>query len=443
MSRHPPTPTPHPVVGNTYQFGRSPFEFITEAKAEHGDVFNIDLFGRPDLIVLTHPKYVRQVLVDDTDAFAKTEDFSRAFGDGILAIDDDRWADQNQLLLPMFQQERIRDHTDTIHERVRRRLDTWEPGDVVDVEAQMNGLALEILFAVVLGRDLEVGEEDHLREAANRLGYWFKPISWTLPVWFPTPARRKFREARETLSEEGERLLTERREAGMEGDDLLTTLLQAADGDAPVEMTDEQIYDQMVTMIFAGHETTATVMTFAWYLIATHPAVRKQLHEELDAVLGDDPPTAETLPDLEFLECVLSETMRLYPPVHTIPRRTRVDVEIGDYHVPTSQEIHLSILQIHRDERFYDDPLGFHPERWQQDDDAADDDRDQFAFVPFGAGRRSCLGRPLALTEAKVVLATVMQQYDLEATRRAVELGGQITSKPKEGVPMRVSALDD
>ncbi|MFC4358974.1 cytochrome P450 [Halobium salinum] len=443
MTSRPPTPAPHPVVGNTYQFAQSPFEFIDKAKDDHGDVFNIDLFGRPDLYVLTHPDHVRQVLVDEPEAFAKTQDFARAFGDGLLAIDDARWADHNRMLQPMFQAERIREHTDVIRERVERRLDTWEAGDVIDVEAQMNGLALEILFAVVLGRDLGVGEDDHLREAANRLGYWFEPISWTLPSWVPTPARRKFRDARATLREEGERLIDERREEGVDGDDLLSTLLRASEGDAPVELSDEQIYDQMVTMIFAGHETTATVMTFAWYLLATHPAVRRRLHEELDAVLGDEPPTADTLGELDYLDHVVNETMRLYPPVHTIPRRTRLDVEVGDYRIPAGEEVHLSVLQIHRDGRFYEDPLGFHPERWDDEEDAGDeDDRENFAFVPFGAGRRSCLGRPLALTEAKTVLATVMQRCDLEATKRAVELGGRITSKPKEGVPMRVTPLD-
>ncbi|MFC6724210.1 cytochrome P450 [Halobium palmae] len=440
-SRRPPAPKPHPVIGNTYQFAKSPFDFVTRAKEEHGDVVSIDLFGRGTLNVATHPEHIREVLVDDSEAYAKTRDFSRAFGDGLLAIDDTRWSEHNRMLQPMFRGDRIREHTDTIRERVERRIDGWAVGDAVEIESQMNGLALEILFAVVLGRDLGVGEDEHLREAANRLGYWFEPISWTLPEWLPTPARRKFRDARTTLREEGQRLIAERREEGVEGDDLLSTLLRASEGDAPVELTDEQIYDQMVTMIFAGHETTATAMTFAWYLLATHPAARRRLHEELDEVLGDEPPTAEDLADLEFLEDLLSETMRLYPPVHTIPRRTRVDVDLGDYRIPAGEEVHLSVLQVHRDDRFYDDPMAFHPERWAEDSDAGED-RDEFAYVPFGAGRRSCLGRALALTEAKVVLATICQRYELEATKRAVELGGRITSRPKEGIEMRVTERD-
>jgi cytochrome P450 len=438
--REPPTPDPHPVVGNTYQFARSPFGFVERAKNDHGDAFRISLLGRGDIHVLTHPEYLRRVLVDDPESFAKTRDFSRAFGDGLLAIDDSRWADHNRMLQPLFQGDRIRERADAIRERVERRIDTWEDGETVDVESQMNDLALEVLFAVVLGRDLGVDEGPELREAANRLGYWFEPISWTLPEWLPTPARYRFWDARSTLRAESERLVAARRAEGVGGDDLLSTLLRASVGDAPVELTDEQIHDQMVTMIFAGHETTATVMTFAWYLLATHPAIRRRLHEELDDVLGDDLPTAEDLEDLEFLEDVLSETMRLYPPVHTIPRRTRLDATVGDYRIPAGEEVHLSILQIHRDGRFYEDPLAFRPERWADDSDA--DDRDEFAYVPFGVGKRSCLGRALALTEAKTAIATIAQRYDLEATKRAVELGGQITSQPKEGVPMRVSEQD-
>jgi cytochrome P450 len=188
-------------------------------------------------------------------------------------------------------------------------------------------------------------------------------------------------------------------------------------------------------MVFAGHETTAAALAFTWYVLATHSDIRERFDEELETVLGNRAPTYDDLENLVFTENIITEALRLYPPIHTIPRQTRSDVEVNGFRIPEGHEIHLSVIHVHRDEQFYDEPLSFRPDRWT---DEFEEELQDFAYVPFGGGRRTCIGREFALLEAKIVLATIGQQFGFEWEKnREIDLEPRVTTRSIEGIPLR------
>ncbi|UPM44739.1 cytochrome P450 (plasmid) [Halocatena salina] len=460
----PPSPSGHPVIKHALQFARDPLGFLETATSECGDVYRIKLPGVDDVFVLAHPEYLHQALVTDIDAFGKTEDFRRAFGSGLLSAEDQQWRRQRETLQPLFFYEQIQGYTDEMVACTEQRLATWEEGETRDIEAEMRDLTLEVLFATLFGREMKPGEDKELREAADGLNDWFVPTSWILPRWLPTPARRSFnqsamrlgQEVRSLLEEDGKHaqrqatdtgLLNDVREGGQQSQplsansgthDLLTQLQQARDTDDNEQLSTQEIEDQLVTMVFAGHETTAAALAFTWYLLATHSDIREAFHEELDTVLDGASPSYEDLLDLPFTDRILTEALRLYPPVHTIPRQTEADVDVNGFHIPENREVHLSVIHVHRDERFYDDPLTFSPDRWM---DGFEEELHDFAYVPFGGGRRACIGRKFALLEAKIVLATVGQRFQFRwEAGNAFSLDPRVTLRTEDGIPLRLGS---
>jgi len=460
-SQLPPAPSGYPVFKHAVDFARDPFDFVDNATSECGDIYRMDLPAVDDVFVLAHPDYFNQVLVADVDAFGKTEDYRRAFGNGLLSVEGQQWRRQREMMQPLFYREQIKGYTEQMVACTERRLEQWEAGDTRDMETEMRDLTLEILFATLFGRELVPGEDQELRDAADGLNEWFTPSSWILPHWIPTPARRRFdhskerlrQEVRSLLAEEGSQSVSpsvvddgvagggqqrpEESSSNMDPSDLLTQLQRIRNSDDGEQLTTEEIEDQLITMVFAGHETTATALAFTWYVLATHPDIRERFDAELETVLGDHPPTYDDLQDLEFTENIITEALRLYPPIHTIPRRTKSDVEVNGFRIPEDHEIHLSVIHVHRDSQFYDDPLSFRPGRWT---DEFEEELHDFAYVPFGGGRRTCIGREFALLEAKVVLATIGQQFEFEWEKnRDIELEPRVTTQSKEGIPLKLS----
>jgi cytochrome P450 len=215
--------------------------------------------------------------------------------------------------------------------------------------------------------------------------------------------------------------------------DLLSILLRARDRG---EQSDENLRDEMVTMLLAGHDTTALTLTYTWYLLSEHPEVESRLHDELDSLLGGERPTFADVRGMEYTEAVLNEAMRLYPPVYTIFREPQVDVRLGGYRIPAGSAVMLPQWAVHRSERYWDSPLEFDPDRWL---DERADDRPRFAFFPFGGGPRFCIGKQLSLLEARLILGTVCQQYRLEYQGdEPFDLRGSLTMHPRQAMSMRV-----
>ena len=390
-----------------------PFGFI-ERSFETQDVVRVRIPSQGDVYGLGHPEYVKRVLLTDREQFRKSEDFRIAFGEGLLTVEGSEWNQQRDVLQPLFTRESVLGYADGMVDQIRRRTNRWADGDRLVLQQEFRDLALDVLFATVLGRELELDGDERLREAAEALNEWFRPTSYVLPQWLPTPARRRFKRGKQTIRAEAERLLDVASGTGptdpSEAEDLLSLLVglrEAGVADSGM-LSDDRLRDQMVTIIFAGHDTSATTLTFAFWALATNPDVRERFHAEVDDL--DGPPTIDDVADLDVTERIVTETLRLFPPVYMLPRETDTEVLVDGYRLPEDSVVNLPIRVIQRDERFFEDPETFRPSRWTSDRRTELHD---FAYAPFGGGPRICIGRQFALLEAQLVLATIGREYEL------------------------------
>jgi cytochrome P450 len=267
----------------------------------------------------------------------------------------------------------------------------------------------------------------------QRVSSPFGPLLDRLPL----PSTRRFERAQSTLDGVIERMIAERRAEGAHpGADLLSMLIAAQDEESGAGMSDRQVRDEAMTLFLAGHETTAQLMTWTWYVLSRSPFVESRLHAELDQVLGGRLPTVADIPNLPYTGMVLSEAMRMYPPAYVLGRMALEDVRIRGFDVPAGSTILMSPYVVHHDPRWYPEPFRFDPGRWT-DEEASK--RPRTAYVPFGGGQRLCIGEGFAWMESKLLLATIAQRWQLRVPpSHAVELQPMVTLRPRGGMPARV-----
>jgi cytochrome P450 len=438
----PPGPKGEPLFGSSRRYAEDPFRFLSACERAYGGVVQFDL-GPMDTYLLTEPEHVERVLVGEADRFRKPEFQDDALGDllgkGLLLSEGQTWLEQRQLATPAFQMDRLTGFADDIVDHNERLLENWSEGKLVDVEQAMTRVTLAVITDLMLGTDLADDRIRTIREALEPLGARFEPdpVRFAAPSWLPMPGDSEYYTAVETMESVIEAIVADRR--GSEGDpetddgadDFLSILLRAQ---GRGEQTDQQIRDEMMTMLLAGHDTTALTLTYCWYLLSEHPTTEARLHEELQTELGGTPPRMADVPSLDLVERVVDESMRLYPPVYAMFREPEEAVTFGQYTIPADATIMLSQWAMHRSDRFWDDPEQFDPDRW-----AGEDDRPRFAYFPFGGGPRHCIGKHLAKLEAKLILARTAQEYRLEYTRDGEpDLRPTLTMHPRDGMPMRV-----
>lgn len=432
--REPPGPSGPPVLGETLAFVRDPQSLVSDLVEAYGPVHRVRVLGVGEFYNVTHPAGIEQVLEGKRDAFRKSDGYRLQLGQSVIAAEGDRWERQRRALEEFFYPERIRSYADRMVELTARRAERWSHGETLSLHEAMNRTTLDNFFATVFDRPLDPDGDEQLRRAAADLNLWFKPTSFALPRWIPTPARRRFHDAVETLEEEARRLLDERRSetAGDPGEDLLSTLV-ALQADGEASLSDREIVDQVIGLTFAGHDTTAVLLTSALHQLGTHDDVRERFHEELSTVLGDERPTLADVTDLPVTRNVIDETLRAYPPIHTVPRETTRAVDIDGYRLEPDMRVHVSVRRVHNAPDYWADPGTWCPSRWR---DTTPRDKG-YAFVPFGAGPRACLGRRFARLEATLVLTTIGQRYHLEP-ERPLEFEPMSTQQPAHDVPVTV-----
>ncbi|WP_276247166.1 MULTISPECIES: cytochrome P450 [unclassified Haladaptatus] len=440
-----PGPAGVPLLGNTLQFGRDAFSFLRECAARYGDVVNFTVLGR-QFYQLNHPAHIEHVLIHNQKNYQKgsflTAQFDDFIGEGLLLSDGALWRQQRQLVQPAFHPTRIARFADTMTAFTTRLLDTWQ-GDVPqDLQPQMSQLTLEIVAHALF--DVDIREDERaITEAVNVvLAHLVRRTSSPLtpPMWVPTPSNRRYRRALDTLDGILTELIVERRTAGAAGDDVISMLLRA-EADSGTPQTDEQLKDELLTLLFAGHETTAVALTFAVHSIATHPEVTAKFEAELDTVLGGRTPTFADVCSLTYTENIVKEALRLYPPVFGIIREAIEPDEIGGYRIPAGAVVAMNQLVVHRDPRYFESPDEFDPDRWTEAFAAR---LPRFAYFPFGGGPRKCIGERFAMLEAVLVLATMYQRFRFDLiSERDLNLKPSITTRPKSPivvVPRRRSA---
>jgi cytochrome P450 len=443
MTATPPGPRGDPLFGSGRTYADDPLRFLTACERAYGDVARFDL-GQVEAYMLADPQAIERVLVSDADHFRKpdfrNDAIGELLGEGLLLSEGEDWARQRELANPAFSMGRLAAFDDRIVTDAEEMLADWTDGDVIDVQEAMTAVTLSVIVDLMLGTDLSDERIHTIQESLDPLGAEFEPdpLNFAVPAWVPLPGDREFQQALATLEGVVDDIVAQRR--GTEGSgsdgpmDLLSVLLRAQNRG---EQTDKQLRDEVVTILLAGHDTTALSLTYTWYLLSEHPGARERVHEELDAVLDGDRPTMDDVREFEYVEWVIDEAMRLYPPVHTIYREPTTDVELSGYPIPEGAPIMLPQWAIHRSPRFWDEPDTFDPERWRPE---RAQERPRFAYFPFGGGPRHCIGKHLAKLEAQLILATTASQYELDYDRdRPLELSPSLTIHTADGVPMRVS----
>jgi cytochrome P450 len=436
----PPGPDGWPLIGTTREFARDRLGFATRMARTYGDVVHIPVAGG-DFYGLFHPDHIRRVLVDDNQRYEKGEFFQRQLsflGTGVLNAEGEAWRQQRHAVEPAFHPDRIEGYARFMTDYTERAVDSWADGTVRNVHGDMMELTLEIVAKALFDVDLGAAE-DEVGEALETIMAATRARTGRLvdiPDWVPTPANRALGRAERTLDRIVDDIIEERRGAADAGD--VVSMLVRPEAEGGGGMRDDAVRDEVMTLLLAGHETTAQALTYTWYLLGQHPAVAERLHDELDATLGGDPPTVDDVADLEYTERVIRESMRLYPPVWSIVREPREDVEIGGYRIPAGRTVGLYQWVTHRDPRFWDDPETFDPDRWTDERQEA---RHPFAYFPFSAGPRRCLGDRFAMLESQLVVATMAQRVTFETLPdTSLDLAPSITLRPRDGLRLRVDA---
>jgi cytochrome P450 len=431
----PPGPTNRGIIGNFPLGSTDPLGLYTQWARQYGDIFYYRVFSR-HIYFLNNPDLIEHVLVTNYQSFIKGEALQfnrRIFGNGLLTNDGDSWRQQRHLIQPAFHRERIESYGDTIVAYTERMIAAWHDGDVRDIHLDMMRLALEIVAKALFNVEI-AGDRERIAGALNtfiELGSRGRMLLPPVLRLLPTADNLRYRRAARQLDDIVYGLIHQRRSNGQIADDLLSGLLQAQ-GKSGGAMSDEQLRDEVMTLLLAGHETTAVSLSWTWYLLALYPEVEKKLWSELRAVLNGRSPCVQNLPRLLYTERVVKEAMRLYPPAWAIVRNSLKDCDIGGYRVPTGATVMMSQWVMHRDPRYYDQPEQFNPDRWL---DGHAKGSSKFIYFPFGGGPRTCIGASFAVMEAVLVLAAIAQKYHVRiAPDFPVEPLLTITLRPKHGI---------
>ena len=439
--REPPGPDGLPVVGSLFDLMRDPFAFYEHLTERYdGDITHFRITS-DEAYLLTHPEYIEQVLVTDAPRFIKGDLQQRqtgsTFGEGMLLAEGDDWREQRTTAQPAFYRERIETYAPTAVSHTEAMMADWAEGDTVEIHDAMSELTLSVLANALFGVDIcERGSPVRTAATTARERFDTSRLGAYLPEWLPTPVNRRYKRSLDDLRGFIEELVSQRKVGGGTNNDLLSILVAASDAGG---MDDATLRDNMATFLFAGHETTALALTYTWFLLGHHPDVQKRLHDELDSVLGDEPPTAADLSNLNYTKWIIEEAMRLYPPVWTIFREPTEDVEVGGYTIPEGSVVSLPQWIVHRDERWYDDPLEFRPERWA-DESTTSPDRPEYAHYPFGGGPRHCIGMWFARMEAQLIVATLGRKFMVRSlTDTPLSLTASANALPAEPVELRLS----
>jgi cytochrome P450 len=433
----PPGPDGLPLLGNARALVRDPRAFYEEM-SEYGDVVSYSI-PRLEFCTVLHPDLVERVLLTEADSFGKYgfDDLGGEFAsEGLLLTDGEQWRRQRTTIQNAFTMDRIQGYGDAMARAAERMVAGWDDGEEIAVNRAFSELTLEILAHSLF--DLELGREADLvtrfAETINERGS-LDGVSAFLPTWVPTPGNRRYKRVLSEFRSFVADLIDERRGRTDEYDDILSLLLTAEDDDGNT-MSETEVRDQMATFLFAGHETTALALTFTLLEIVKDESVRERLDAEYDTVLDGSAPDVTVLPELDYTEQVLQESLRRYPPAFIIFREASEDVELGGYRIPEGTKLTLPQFHIHTDERWYDDPMAFDPDRWT---DGFEDELPDYAYFPFGGGPRHCIGMRFAMLELKTVLPTVLQRaaFDLRSSPEP-ELDMAVTLRPEEDIRMRV-----
>ncbi len=421
---------------------RGQVRFYVEHWRAYGDIVRFRL-GPFVVHILAHPDHVQHVLAGNPHNYRKGPSYAKAaqvLGRGLLVSEGDLWKRQRRLLQPPFTHQSVLHLGGPMIDAVGSMLERWEMaaahGGLLVVNREMAQLALMISGQTIFSIGLGAVAQPLLAAAVDVTTFVNRRLASFLdvPLVLPTPANRRFTRAVRSFDTIVYQFMEDRRRQAHDSGDLLSTLLAVRDDETGLPMSDQQIRDEVLTLLLAGHETSAVALTWIWYLLALHPTVEHNLHAELAAVLDGRTPGLDDLATLPYTRMVVDEAVRLYPPVWTFPRAAIADDEIGGYHIPAGSLIFPSQYLTHRHPDFWESPERFDPERFTPERTA---DRARYAYYPFGGGPRACMGIHFATAELCLVVAMVAQRFRLSlCPGPPIEPTSMVTLHPSRDVLM-------
>jgi cytochrome P450 len=445
---HPPGPAGPELLRTLYRFGFDRLKLMTSAAATYGDAVRLAPPPRP-VYFFNHPDHAKHVLAENSDNYHKGIGLMharRALGDGLLTSEGELWREQRRTMQPVFQPRRIAAQAGVVAEEAAgfvARLRGAAGGPPVDVVRELTALTLGVLGRTLLDTDLgafhSVGRSF---EAMQDQAMFELATMSAVPSWVPLPKQVRFRRARRDLQRVVDRLAADRiaRDGpGLGRDDALSRLIAATAAEPDQDLGRQRMRDELVTLLLAGHETTASTLGWAFHALDRHPEVAERVHREAVDVLGDRLPGYEDLHELRYTGMVLQEVMRLYPPVWMLSRVAQGPDTIAGYPVPAGADVLICPYTLHRHPDFWPDPERFDPARFEP---GRGTDRPRYAYVPFGGGPRFCIGNNLGLLEATFVLAMVARELRLstDAAHRVVP-EPMLSLRLRRGLPMHVRTI--
>jgi cytochrome P450 len=431
------------------QVRRDQLGFYGRLVAEYGDVVRVVL-GPPGLrrvlFLVTHPDGVEQVLAGDPGDYSKNtpyyKEIAAYLGNGLLTSDGQQWRRQRRIVAPLFTHRRIAGYVDIMAEEAARVADGWADaatrGAVVDVGASMVDYALHAVGRILFGTDVDDAVPvvrttfPVLNGHVRRRGVTpLRP-----PRWWPSPAGVRASRAQRALYRLVDAIIERRSRDGTAGTDLISLLLAARDPETGQRLSHQEIRDQVLIFLLAGHETTSTALTFTFQLLGRHPDVQAAVRREVTDVLAGRTPQADDIGRLALTAMTVKEAMRLYPPAYALGRLAETDVSIGGHHVPAGSILLLSPWATQRRADLWPQPERFDPYRFAPEAEA---ERAKYAYFPFAGGLRGCIGSHFAMTEAVVAVATLLSRYEVAAESPEVPLRTDITLQPATPVRCRVN----
>jgi cytochrome P450 len=423
--RSPPTIT----GGNLREMVRNPLQFFQNIALQYGDIVCYRPAPEPAYLI-NHPDYIRHILVDNNRNYSKdtysNRLFSKVIGQGLLTTEGEVWRKQRRLMQPAFHHRRIELLDRMIVEVSESMLDHWQQAYVlnqpVDIAREMAALTLTVTTRSLFGVDLG----DEVREVGE--------IVNQAAVYLEKPSNSRLVQSTQRLGAVVDRIIQQRKQDFTDGGNLLSSMLLARDDQSGTGMDDEQLRNQVMTLILAGYETTASALTWTWHLLAQNLWAVDRLRSEMREILGGRPPRYADLEQLPFTGMVLDESLRLFPPAWVLGRRALGEDVIGGFHIPADAVIAICIYVLHRHPDFWEQPDTFDPERFSVERSQG---RNKFAYIPFGAGPRQCIGNNFGLMEAALVMACVLHRFELHSVPN-MEISPQalFVLRPNRGVLM-------
>ncbi len=433
----PPGPKGLPIVGSLFAFMKDYIGFLRSVAKTYGDFAYFELAGRK-IYLINNPEFIKDILITNNRNFSKSKVLKRSkivVGEGLLTSEGETHLKNRRLIQPLFHNKAIPNYADLMVSETKKFIDKWENDSVIDLHNEMMKITQTIVVKSLFGTDLGNKTQELIKSLnfiMNMFPRLLMPFSEILD-YLPLPSTIRFKKELKNIDNIIFELIEKRKNNYENKYDLLSILLSSKDEKGNSYFTPNQIRDEVITFFIAGQETTSNSLCWAWYLISQNPEQRKNLYKEVEEVLGKNVPKIDDINKLKYVNNCFKEALRMYPPAWVVSRRVLNDYQLNGYTIPAGADIYMSQFVVHYDNKFYEEPDDFNPDRWE------DENLPRFAYFPFGGGTRRCIGEPFAIMEAVLIIALVAQNFELELEPGfIVEMQPLITIRPKYGMNMIV-----